>query len=225
MHGLLASCSWRKALVLAAAGVLVGTPWPARAGIIVTVQSVSADAGTTGNALEVDLQNTGSSVDIASFSFEISVAPSSGVTFTGATINTLTNMYIFSGNSAQGPNIATSPPGTTLDASDNAASGSTTVGTNSIFGLGEVFFNLAPSAPAGPVVVTLTPFPFTTLTDPNLNNVPIDTLNTGTITVLPAAATVPEPSALISATLGLMTTACFIWTRSRSARKAVTTKV
>ena len=117
---------------------------------------MSANQGTTGNTLEVDVQNTGAPVDIASFSFEISVAAGSGVSFTGADINTSVNTYIFAGNSARG---RISPPltGTTLDASDNAASGSTTLGTNSTLALGRVFFDVASAASVGAVTVSLTP--------------------------------------------------------------------
>ncbi len=99
-----------------------GAPAPAHAGLIVSVQSVSANAGTSGNALEVDILNTGAAVDIASFSFEIAVSPTSGVTFTAADINTTLFTYIFAGNSVQGPVINTST-GAVLDASDNAPLG------------------------------------------------------------------------------------------------------
>ena len=63
------------------------------------------------------------------------MAAGSGVNFTGADINTLVNPYIFAGNSAQGPK-STPLTGTTLDASDDAVSGSTTLGTNSTLALG-----------------------------------------------------------------------------------------
>ena len=43
-----------------AAALFSATALPARAGIIVSVESVSASPGTTGNTLEVDMQNTGS---------------------------------------------------------------------------------------------------------------------------------------------------------------------
>ena len=215
MHGPLAYRSCRGIPALVAAALILSTALPARAGIIVSVESVSANQGTTGNTLEVDVQNTGAPVDIASFSFEISVAAGSGVSFTGADINTSVNTYIFAGNSAQGPNIDTLT-GTTLDASDNAASGSTTLGTNSTLALGRVFFDVASSAPAGPVTVSLTPFPSTSLTDPNLNDIPIDTLNSGTITIS-GTSVVPEPTALVSATLGLLASAWFVRRTRRSA--------
>jgi hypothetical protein len=202
MHRPLASWSWRKVLSVAVAGLLLDAALPAHAGIILSVQSVSASAGTSGNTLEVDLQNTGAPVDIAAFSFEISVALASGVSFTGADTNTSVNTYIFAGNSAQGPSIATAT-GTTLDASDNAASGSTTLGTNATLALGRVFFDVAGSAPGGPVTVSFTDYPATSLAAPDLSNIPVDTLNTGTITIL-GGAIVPEPSALVSATLGFL---------------------
>ncbi len=208
MHRPLASRSWRKFLSVAAAGLLLTTAPPARAGLVISVQDVSAKAGTTGNTLEVDLANTGSSsVDIAAFSFEISVASSSGVTFTGADINTTYYPYIFAGNSGFGPQIATMT-GTTLDASDLAATGSTTLAGGSILGLGLVSFDVASSAPNGPVVVSLTPYPATSLTDPNVNNIPIDTLNNGTIMI--SQGSIPEPSSLVSATLGLLGAAWLI---------------
>jgi hypothetical protein len=207
MHRPLASRSWRKILSVAVAGLLLDIAVPAHAGIIVSMQDVSAKAGTSGNTFEVDVTNTGAAVDIAAFSFEISVPASSGITFTGADINTSVNPYIFAGNSFFGPNIATAT-GTTLDASDIAVSGSTSLGTNSTLALGRVSFDVAGSAPNGPVTVSFTDFPATSLTGPNVNNIPIDTLNNGTITILKGA--IPEPSSLVSATLGFLGAAWLI---------------
>ncbi|MFI5458056.1 MAG: hypothetical protein ACHRXM_21680 [Isosphaerales bacterium] len=221
MNGSLASWSWRSILSVAAAGLVLCTALPARAGIIVSVQSVPANKGTSGNTLEVDVLNTGVPVDIAGFSFEISVAAGSGVSFTGADTNTSTNLYIFAGNSLFGPNIyvpSVPPSPTTLDASDLAASGSTTLGTNSTLGLGRVFFDVASSAPGGPVTVSLTDYPATGLVDPNGNPIPIDTRNNGTIMIMGGGG-VPEPSALVSATLGLLGGAWLIRRMRRTARR------
>jgi hypothetical protein len=213
MHGSLASRFCGRILgLLAFVLVLVHAP-PAGAGIILSVQDVSASAGSSGNTFEVDVQNTGpAAVDVAAFSFEISVATSSGVTLTGADTSTTVNPYIFAGNSFLGPNIATST-GTTLDASDLATAGSTTLAPGDTFGLGRVSFEVLHSAALGPVAVTFTAFPATSLSAPDLSNIQIDTLNGGTITI--TAATVPEPSSLISATLGLVGAAWFI-RRSRA---------
>jgi hypothetical protein len=200
MHGSLAPRSWRCLVTVAITGFLMCTGLPARAGIVVSLQSVSASAGSSGNTFEVDVTNTGAPVDIAAFSFEISVAPSSGVNFTGADVSTASSLYIFAGNSAFGPNIDTLT-GTTLDASDLAVSGATTLGTGATLALGRVFFSVATSAPLGAAAVSFTGFPATSLTAMDLSNIPIDTLsNNGTITI---TAAVPEPSTLVTATLAL----------------------
>ena len=201
MHGSFAPWSWRCLVSVAVTGVLMCTGLPARGGIVVSVQSVSASAGTSGNTLEVDVTNTGAPVDIASFSFEISVAPGSGVSFTGADINTSTT-YIFAGNSAFGPNIDTLT-GTTLDASDIAVSGSTTLGTGATLALGRALFSVAFSAPLGAAAVSFTGFPATSLSAMDLSDIPIDTLSNGTITITPATA-VPEPATLVTASLALL---------------------
>jgi PEP-CTERM motif len=214
MHGSLASWLRRRILSIAFVGFVLCAGAPARAGITVSVQSVSAGAGTTGDTLEVDVQNTGASVNIAAFSFEISVPFSSGVTFTGADISTSLATYIFAGNSFFGPDIAFNT-GTTLDAGDLAIAGSTTLGTGETLGLGLVSFDVAAGTPLGPVTVSLTGFPFTSLTDPNQGNVAIDVLETGTITITGAA--VPEPSSLVSATLGLLGV---LWLRRMRAESA-----
>ncbi len=202
MHGSLASRFWRGFLGFALAGLLLSSARPAGAGIIVSVQSVSAGTGSTGDSLEVDVTNTGSPANIAGFSFEISVAAGSGVSFTGADTSTSINTYIFAGNSLFGPQIATAT-GTTLDASDIAVSGSTMLGTGASLGLGRVMFDVASSASLGPVTVSLTAFPATGLVAPDQSTIPIDTLSSGTITIT-LGAIVPEPSSLVSATLGLL---------------------
>lgn len=215
MHGSPASWSCGRNLSIAVAGLMLLVARPARADIIVSVQSVSATTGTSGNTLEVDVENTGAPVDIAAFSFEISVDANSGVTFTGADDNTSLATYIFAGNSFFGPDINTTT-GTALDASDFAITGSTTLGTDETLGLGRVFFDVAASAALGPVSVSLTDYPFTSLSDPDLNNVPINTLNNGTITIS-AGSIVPEPSALSLAILGFLSAACLVSTMRPSA--------
>jgi hypothetical protein len=208
MHRPLASWSRPGILAVAIAWLLLDAAAPARAALIVSVGNVSAVQGTSGNTLEVDLQNTGASVKIAAFSFELSVPLGSGVSFTAADTATTIHTYIFNGNSAQGPNIATAT-GTTLDASDNAISGSTTLGTGSIVALGRVSYAVAGAAPIGPVPVSFTGFPATSLADPNLSDIAIGTLSNFTITVT-SGAIVPEPSSLVSAALGLLGAACLL---------------
>jgi hypothetical protein len=78
-----------------------------------------------------------------------------------------------------------------------------------------VFFDVASSASPGSITVSLTPYPSTSLTDPNLNNIPVGTLTDGAITIL-TRNVVPEPAALVSATLGLLAGTWLVRTMRRS---------
>ena len=211
MPRLFAVGSGSRWLSLAAAGLLLAAApaLPARAGMVITLQNVSAAAGSSGDTLEVDLTNTGTSaVDIGAFNFELTIPSGSGITFTGADTSTSLDTYIFAGNSFadafDGGSIysSSSSTATMLDAGDvGTATG--TVGAGATVGLGLVLFDVAGSAPTGSVTVTLTTTQAgTSLTDPNGGNIPIDTFNNGAITI--TGGTVPEPSAVIPAMLGLL---------------------
>jgi hypothetical protein len=175
----------------------------ARASLIVTAESVTASAGSSGDSFDLTLTNTGpSAVRIGDFSFGLSTS-STHVTFTAATTSTTTAFYIFDGLSLFGPTISTTPPGQSLQASDvfSVPGSGTTIGAGVTLGLGHVLFNVDSSAPSGPIPVTLSPFPQTSLSDQNEGNVPLDVLVSGTITV-PGRSTVPEPSTLLLGALG-----------------------
>jgi hypothetical protein len=183
----------RRWLTRFAAAMLLLAPGAARADLVFNIESVSASAGSTGNTLDVTVTNTGpSAVTVGGFSFEIST-PTSNINFTDATTATTLAPYIFGGNSAFGPSIAIST-GQALDASDSFfpfGSGST-LGAGATVGLGHVVFNVASGTPGGPITVSFTGGGFTSLSDPDGNDIPITTLGTGTITV--KSGTVPEPS-------------------------------
>ena len=191
---------------------------PAHADLIVSVQSVAVNAGTSGDSLEVTLTNTGPAMPtIGGFSFEI-VASSSDVMFTGGSTATTTDPYIFAGNSFDDLNsfpLVTSPPGSTLDASDlaNDSTMSPTIGTGVTVGLGHILFNVSNSAPTETVSVSLTPDPSTTLSDPNTNAITIDTLDGGDISIT-GSATVPEPASLLLLASG------FVFVVRRELRRA-----
>jgi hypothetical protein len=191
---------------------------PARANLMVGVQSVTANAGSTGNQFEVFLTNTGAPVTVASFTFGITTS-APGITFTGAFTSTTPDPYIFAGHSLFGPEIDTAT-GTTLEASDiyDVPLAGATVGTGATVGLGEVFFDVAAGTPGGPATVSVLSSPFTSLSDPALNDIPIDTFGSGTITVIPGATTVPEPSTLLLAALSGPAVAWLSWRRRRAAR-------
>jgi hypothetical protein len=209
--------SWKRRTTLLpfAALIVLSAAIPARAGIIITAQSVSSSDG----ALDVFLTNTGpSAVSIASFSFEVNVS-SSQVTFTDATFNTTLNPYIFAGNSLFGPDILEfiSNGGHTLDASDATSNAlDVSVGSGESVGLGLVLFTTS-GALSSDATVSFTGYPSTGLADAAGTNVPIDTLTNGTISS--GTIIIPEPSTLILATIGLATSGATCFAR-RSRQKA-----
>jgi hypothetical protein len=182
--------------------MLLLVPGAARADLVLNIQSVTVPAGSNGDTLDVTLTNTGpSSVTVGGFSFEIST-PTPNINFTNATTAT-TAPYIFDGQSLFGPNIATTI-GQKLDASDEfkVIGSGTTIGAGAIVGLGHAIFNVAAATPGGPITVSFTPGPATSLSTPAGANIPITTLNTGTITVIPTA--VPEPSVTVLAGVAVL---------------------
>jgi hypothetical protein len=112
-------------------------------------------------------------------------------------IDTPADRYIFSGNSLFGPNIGTTtPPSQNFDASDLAMT--TPPDISGTVGLAHFTFDVANDATGGPFTVTLTPLG-NSLSGSNRNNIPITTLEDGTITI----ETVPEPAVLGLSALAL----------------------
>jgi hypothetical protein len=178
------------ALILTATSQLVA------AGITISLTPASATAGSTGNSFEVDLTNSGSSsVTVGGFSFELSIA-NPNISLTSANTAT-TAIYVFSGDSLFGPNISTSSPGQIMDASDidSILMTGTTINPGSTFGLGRVFFDVSANATPSVTPVNISTFPNTSLSDSLGNNLPIDVLSAGRITI--AGTTVPEPSSFL----------------------------
>lgn len=196
----------RLLMIMPVVGLLISAP--VEASLIITVGNVSSSSPSLSNTLEVDLTNTGpAAVSLAGFSFEIDVTDPH-ITFTSATIATVA-AYVFAGNSLFGPIISTSPPGQILDVSDLwSGAGGATIAAGATVGLGHVFFNVSAGDLSGLVTVALSPFPATSLSDPAGDNISVNTLTSGSITVTP----VPEPSALGLVLLGLFALA---WTRKR----------
>ena len=192
----------------------------AHADLIVAAQTVAANAGSSGNTLELTLQNTGpSAVTIGGFSFGVSTS-GTDINFTLADINTALAPYIFKGNSLFGPNINTST-GHSLTASDlDSDPAGATVSAASTVGLGRLFFDVSPAASAGPHTVTIEPFPATSLSDPSGNDVPITATVPGAIIVPAGPQLVPEPATVYSAAAALVAGAWF-WTRRRRLQRCL----
>jgi hypothetical protein len=157
--------------------------------ILLKLSSVSAAPGSTGNTFEVDLLNdTGSSIVIGGFNFEITA--DSDIDFTGADFSTFAS-YIFAGDSWDQANSfpLNTSTGSSLSAGDISNSGAgATLGAGRTLGLALLTFDVSPTAALGQVAVSLSSDPsHTNLSDQNGNLIAFD-WDEGTINV------VPEPS-------------------------------
>jgi hypothetical protein len=187
--------------LICATAALLHVP-AAHADFLIAVSSAVAEAGSTGNTLEVDLTNTGTSaVTFGGFAFGISTS-SPSIAFTGATTATTTAPYIFASDSLFGPDIATSI-GLSLTAADASALGADSVAAGATVGLGKVSFDVASGASLGPVTVTLAGYPTTSLSDNMGNNLPFTGLNGTIVVVASPSSPVPEPSTLLLFSTGL----------------------
>lgn len=164
---------------------------PASGDVVIFIAGpVLAAPGSSGNTIEVDVQNTGAPILIAGFDFEITA--NSVVDFTGANFST-SALYVFSGDSfdqaySQPLNTST---GISLSAADISNSGAgVTLGTGQTLGLAQVTFDVSPAAALGLVTVSFSADASNTnLSDPDGDSIAIDSLLGGTIDVA-----VPEPS-------------------------------
>jgi hypothetical protein len=182
----------------------------ARADLVFSVNDVTAVAGSTGNAtLEVSLTNTGSvsSPEIAAFQFQLMVSGASGVTFDDADISTANHAYIFGTDTSAPPLSFDAFPNTAFTASDlyTIPDGGVALGAGQTVGLGRVTFDVALSA-AGISPVTIVPNFTDSVLDPNGDTIslPYQFVN-GSINVT-SSASVPEPSSLVLALLGITAT-------------------
>jgi len=190
-----------KTLLAGMAVSLLG-PASAQAALILSVQSATAAAGSSGNTFDVLLNNSGpSAVTIGGFSFGI-LTPNINISFRDA--NTSTSApYIFGSNSLFGPDLTGPASGQSLTTSDVFAiplAGST-VGAGITVGLGHIRFDVSAAATAGISPVNLAPFPVSSLSDPAGNNLVIQTLSPGQITI--TGTGVPEPSTLATVLAGI----------------------
>lgn len=181
-----------RRVLLAVALALAGS-LPVQASLIISAGTTTANAGTTGNAFDITLSNSGpSAITLGAFALEISVLPSTDVSFTSATTAT-SQPYVFAGDSLFGPNIDTLT-GQTLDASDVCSACLDAIASGVTVGLAHVFFDVLPGAQPGLIAVSFG-LPYTSLSD--LSGQLLDaTLQSGTITINDNGTSVPEPSTL-----------------------------
>ena len=184
----------------AIAGICFFGPATAKADLILSVQSVTVNPGSTNNGLEVALTNSGGGpgITIASFTFGLSTTDLD-IRFTDVTTSTL-NPYIFSGHSIFGPSLVFSPippPGVqSLIASDSydVTSSGFTLAPGATVGLGHVLFDIVPGAAGGTFSLTLDSTA-TSLSDPDGVTIAINTLLNGTVSINGTVNPVPEPAA------------------------------
>jgi hypothetical protein len=203
--------TWRTVIALCFLSVI-----PAKAGVILSIESVSADQNTTGNFFDVLLTNTGpSDVTIDSFAFGF-LTTNVAIDFTDVTTST-TAAYIFAGNSLFGPDLTGPFTGQSVNTSDLAAISAVLISSGSTVGLGHVFFSVGGGAP-GDYGVDFVPLA-TSLADAAGDPVAITTLQGGIISI---ASTVPEPSSLASVAFALLVGLCTFGGTRRSRRSKST---
>jgi hypothetical protein len=191
-----------RKILLAGMALSLLAPASGHASLILSVQSATAAAGSSGNSFDVQLSNSGpSTVTIAGFSFGILTA-NINISFRDANIST-SSPYIFGSNSLFGPDLTGPTSGQSLSTSDVFAIplAGTILGAGTTFGVGHILFDVSPGATAGTSAVTLAGFPVSSLSDPAGNNVVIETLSPGQITI--TGTGVPEPSTLATVFAGM----------------------
>lgn len=188
----------RLLLPAAAAALLLFAPALRADGLDVTIApGISAAAGSTGNAFDVLLTNSGTStVTLAGFSFGITTADTD-ITFTNADTSTVAP-YVFAGDSFVDNYGFTlyinSLPGQTVEATDLSNSGAgESIASGATVALGSILFDVAPGATPGAFAVTFEDFPTTSFADPSGNNLDF-TAASGTITITSSTSPVPEPA-------------------------------
>ena len=206
----------RRSAALASLALLLGLVGsPSRADFVISVQSVTATAGSTGNALDVILTNTGPlAATLGGFSFGL--APASGLTFTAVTTGTTTAGYVFGNLGLFGPDImSTAPAGVAIEASDlySVANSGVTLAAGAVVGLGHVFFDVSAAA-TGSISVALAAPPATSLSSPAGTSLAATRLEAGTVRIASSTA-VPEPASALL--LGLGVVALLAHSRNRRA--------
>jgi hypothetical protein len=186
-------------------------PASAHADLIMLLDNVTgptARQGTFEVLLTNMLSTAAQSVDVASFSFELTLPPASGVQFTNATTATASNPYIFAGTGGASvdPNFTLSLdpfPNTRFAGSDTEFTfASISVDPGTTFGLGLISYQVGANAPPGDVPIAFV-VAGTSLTDAAGAPIAFTTDDRNGVIHVSASA-VPEPSSLLVALWGLV---------------------
>ena len=208
-------------VIAVALAAIVGGAVPCFAGgLVIEAPNLTATPGSSGS-FDLLLVNTnltgGTSYDVSSDQFVLSVSGPLGITFTGVSIATdpVAAPYIFvSSGTTQpgGPPLSTDTfPNTQFTGIDLefALPGYRTVNPGETFGLAHVSYAESSFSPGGTDTITIAPFPDSLLTDLAGNPIPFGITN-GSITI-------PEPWALTQASTAILIGLGLVWRRRGAA--------
>ena len=200
----------RIVLSIPAFALLLLAPQVKGDGIVLSVEDVSATAGSSGT-FDVLLTNDGTTTqNIAVVAFGLTTTDTN-ISFNDVTTGTTTAPYIFP-VSAFGPDIvlaASNQSVSALDEDGSAAFTGTDVAPGATYALGSVSYTIAGGASSGEIAdIDFVDYPTTSLSDAAANNVDF-TAESGTITVQ-TLSTVPEPSTALPLCAAVLALAALI---------------
>ncbi len=210
------------AIAVALAAIAGGAVPCVAGGLVIEAPNLTVTPGSSGSfdLLLVSTNPTGgTSYDVSSDQFVLSLSGPLGITFTGVSIATdpVAAPYIFvaSGTTQPGgpPLSGDTFPNTQFTGVDLefASPGYRTVDPGDTFGLGHVSYTVSSSTPTGTDTITIAPSPTTLLTTLDGTPISFGTSN-GSITV---ASAIPEPWALTQGTTAILLGLGLVWRRRR----------
>ena len=184
-------CGVFRVIAIALAAIVGGAVPCSAGGLMIEAPNLSVTPGSSGS-FDLLLVNTnptgGTSYEVSSDQFVLSLSGPLGITFTGVSIDTVAAPYIFvsSGTTQPGglPLSIDTFPNTQFTGADAefALPGFRTVNPGDTFGLAHVSYAVSSSTPNGIDTITIEPSPTSLLTDVDGTRIPFGITN-GSIAV------------------------------------------
>ena len=215
-------CGLFRVIAVALAAIVGGAVPCSAGGLVIEAPNLTATPGSSGS-FDLLLMNTnltgGTSYDVSSDQFVLSLSGPLGIAFTAVSIATdpVAAPYIFvSSGTTQpgGPPLSTDTfPNTQFTGADAefASPYYRTVNPGQTFGLAHVSYAVSSSTPGGIDTITIAPSPVSLLTDLAGNPISFGITN-GSIAV---GTVVPEPWALTQASTAVLIGLGLVWWRRR----------
>ena len=207
-------CGVFRVIAIALAAIVGGAVPCSAGGLMIEAPNLSVTPGSSGS-FDLLLVNTnptgGTSYEVSSDQFVLSLSGPLGITFTGVSIDTVAAPYIFvsSGTTQPGglPLSIDTFPNIQFTGADTefALPGFRTVNPGDTFSLAHVSYTESSFSPGGTDTITIAPFPDSLLTDLADNPIPFGITN-GSITI-------PEPWALTQASTAILVGLGLVWRR------------